>query len=104
MVVCESALDIKIRFYGTRYSDSKLIKYGDDISSIVGTQYFDSKKSSVIITHGYSFYLQSRGAKPLIDAHIQNDDDINVIYVDWTAYTNRKVSLGHDKFEEVTED
>lgn len=102
VVVCESALDIKFRFFGVRYTDSKLIKYGDDISLIVGTQYFDPKKASVFITHGYSFYLQSRGAKPLIDAHIQNDDDINVVYIDWTAYTNKKVTLNHEQFDEVT--
>lgn len=99
---CESALDIKFRFFGTRYTDSKLIKYGDDISLIVGTNYFDPKRGSVFITHGYSFYLQSRGAKPLIEAHIHNDDDINVIYIDWTAYTNKKSTLNFEKFEEVT--
>lgn len=100
-VSCDAALEIKFKFYGSRFNDVKIVKYGDDVASIVGTRFFNPARGSVFITHGYSFYLQARGARPLIEAHIDNEDDINVIYVDWTAYTNKKVNLNIATFEEV---
>lgn len=101
IVSCESTLDIKFKFYGDNYKDVKIIKYGEDISQIVGTKYFNPQRGSVFITHGYSFYLQARGAKPLIEAHIKNEDDINVVYIEWTTYTNKKSVLNHEIFEGV---
>jgi hypothetical protein len=87
-----SALDnpllIKFRFFGKALSDSKTIKLGGDITSVVGTRFFDVTRDTVIHLHGYTFYLQSRGAKEILDAFIKYPKDYNIIYIDYTAYTN----------------
>lgn len=84
-------LNIKFKFFSNALSDSKTIKLGGDITSVVGTRFFDANKATVIHIHGYTFYLQSRGAKPIIEAFIKYPKEFNIVYVDYTAHTNLHV-------------
>lgn len=101
VIACESLLEFKFKFYGTQYLDYKIVTDGGDIEKLVGTPYFNPSAPTMIFTHGYTFYLQARGARNFIEAHLQLPNRGNIIYIDWTKYTNRKAELNAKVFEQV---
>ena len=97
-----SSLDLKFRFFNHTLANTKTIKHGgEDITSVIGElNYYDPTKGTLVIFHEYTFYEQSRAAKPLIESAL-DCSDYNVIYVDYTAYTRKDAKLTIEIVNEV---
>ncbi|KAL7011644.1 hypothetical protein ACKWTF_014364 [Chironomus riparius] len=58
-----------------------------NISSIVGTKYFDSSKLTVLIIHGWRENYQDEITSTLVDAFLTRPE-YNIIFADWSRYAD----------------